>query len=111
MSFTPFQLEIEYPKFKDAQLVDIGEKLPFYDESMAGADYMSASSDNRPRIQISVLCEFLPQHGDLDVLRNIWTDVGVVVNHQPLFMDFEWTKEILSVSTILGHFVLQKILS
>ena len=39
---TPFQLELEYPKFKDAQLVDIGEKLPFYDEVMSGADYMSS---------------------------------------------------------------------
>ena len=108
---TPFQLELEYPKFKDVQLVDIGEKLPFYDEFMAGADYMSSSSDNRARIQISVLCKFLPQHGDLDVLRNVWTDMGVVVNHQSLFMDFDWTKERLLVSIILNYFVTQKVSS
>ena len=28
---TPYELELEYAKFKDAALVDIGEKLPFYD--------------------------------------------------------------------------------
>ena len=100
---TPFQLELEYRKFKDAQLVDIGEKLPFYDEFMAGADFMSSSSDNRARIHISVLCRFLPHHGDLDIFRNFWTDVGVVVNHQSLFMDFDWTKERLSVSIILSY--------
>ena len=52
---TPFQLELELPKFKHAELVEIGQKLSFYDEYMSGADYMASSSDNRARIQPSVL--------------------------------------------------------
>ena len=98
---TPFQLALELPKFKDAELVDIGEKLPFYDEYMAGANHMSSSFENRARIQISVLGRFLPRYGDIDVLRSFWSDIGVVVNHQSLFTDFNWTKERLTVSPLL----------
>ena len=95
---TPYELAIELPRFKDVELVDIGEKLPFYDEYMAGADHMSSSSENRARIQISVLGRFLPNYGDIDILQSFWRDIGVVVNHQALFTDFNWTKERLTVS-------------
>ena len=95
---TPFQLALEIPKFKDVELVDIGGKLPFYDEYMAGADHMSSSSENRARIQISVLGRFLLTYGDMNILRIFWRDIGVVVNHQSLFTDFNWTKERLTVS-------------
>ena len=76
---TPYQLVLELPKFKDAEPVDIGEKLPFCEEFMSGVDHMSFSSENRARVQISVLGRFLLHYGDIDVLRAIWRDVGVVV--------------------------------
>ena len=96
---TPYQLKMELRYFKDAELVDIGEKLPFYDEFMAGVDHMSSSSENRARMQISVLGRFLPAYGDIDILRSFWRDIGVVVNNQSLFTDFNWTKERLTVSS------------
>ena len=37
---SPYQLELELLYFKDASLVEIGQKLPFYDEFMAGTDYV-----------------------------------------------------------------------
>ena len=72
---SPFELQQE-------QLVDIGEKLPFYDEYIQGTDYMASSSENRVMIQISVLGHYLRCYGDISTLRNFWRDVGVVVNHQ-----------------------------
>ena len=102
---SPYQLEMEFPYFKDAPLVEIGQKLPFYDEFMAGSDYMSSSSDNRARVQLSVLAKFLPTYGDLEVLKSFWSNVGVIVNHQALFTDFNWGKERISVSNH-GYFVL-----
>ena len=96
---SPYELEFELPHFISAPLVEIGQKLPLYDEYMAGTDYMSSSSDNRARIQLSVLAKFLPTHGDLDVLKAFWSDVGVIVNHQSLFTDFNWSKERISVSS------------
>ena len=95
---TPYELQLELPKFIDVPLVDIGEKLPFYDEYIQGTDYMASSSDNRVRIQVSVLGNHLKSYGDISTLRNFWRDIGVVVNHQSLFTDFDWSKERLSVS-------------
>ena len=95
---TPYELQLELPKFIDAPLVDIGEKSPFYDEYIQGTDYLASSSDNRVRIQVSVLGNYLKSYGDISTLRNFWRDIGVVVNHQSLFTDFDWRKERLSVS-------------
>ena len=62
---------------------------------------MSSSSENRARVQISVLGRFLPSYGDIDVLGSFWRDIGVVVNHQSLFTDFNWTEERLTVISIV----------
>ena len=64
---------------------------------MAGMDHMSSSSDDRARVQLSVLAKVFPSNGDLEVLKSFWSDVGVIVNHQTLFIDFNWGKERLSV--------------
>ena len=95
---SPLELEAELPKFIDVELADIGVKLPFYDEFMAGHDHMASSSENRVRVQISILGHALPTFGNLGTLRELWKDIGVVVNHQSLFTDFNWGKERLSVS-------------
>ena len=97
---TPYQLELELPEFIDAELVEIGPKLPFYDEYLSGMDYMASSSDNRARVQLSVLGRFLPTYGNIEVLKRFWSDVGVIVNHQALFTDFDWSKERLTVSIL-----------
>ena len=86
------QLELELPLFMDAELVEIRQKHPFYDKFMAGMDHMSSSSD-----RLSVLAKVFPSNGDLEVLKSFWSDVGVIVNHQTLFIDFNWGKERLSV--------------
>ena len=97
---TPYELEQELKHFIDEPLVDIGEKLPFYEDYIRGTDYMASSSDSRARIQISVLGNYLRSFGDISTLRNFWRDVGVIVNHQSLFTDFDWSKERLSVSNL-----------
>ena len=98
---TPYELQLELPKFIDEKLVNIGEKLPFYDEYLQGTDYMASSSENRARIQVSVLGNYLRSHGDISTLRSFWRDVGVVVNHLSLFTEFDWSKERLSVENFL----------
>ena len=98
---TPYQLQLELPLFIDAELVDIGEKLLFYHEFFTGAQYMASSSDNRARVQISILGHYNPTFGDIRALRGLWNDIGVVVNHQALFADFDWGEEQLSVSILL----------
>ena len=72
---------MEFPKFIDAPLVEIGQKLPFFDEYMVGVDYMSSPLDNRARVELSVLAKFLPRTVDLEVQKSFWNGVGVFVNH------------------------------
>ena len=101
----PKYLRREYEYFKRAALVDIREKLPYYHEAMAGKSHMTSSSENKVRVQISILGRFLPSVDDLGLLRGLWKDVGVVVNHQALFSDFNWGKEKLAVSFLKYLFV------
>ena len=99
----PYDLGSEYDKFKDAELVDIGKKLPFYNEYMAGHDHLTTSSENRVRVQISVFDHFLPSFGNIGAFRGLWKDIGLEVNHQALFSDFNWGKEQLSLSINFGR--------
>ena len=98
---TPYELELELPKFIGAELVDIGEKLPFYEDLLQGNEYMASTSESRTKIQMSVLGHYLRSYGDISALRHFWRDIVVVVNHQSLFTDFDWSKERLSVSISL----------
>ena len=97
---TPFELQLDLPKFIGEELVNIGEKLPFFDEYLQGTDYMAPSSESRARIQVSVLGNYLRSHGDISTLRSFWRDVGAVVNYQSLFTDFDWGKDRLSVGNL-----------
>ena len=108
---SPLELEAESPKFIDVELVEIGVKLPFYVEFMAGHDHMVSSSENRVTVQISILGHALPTFGNLGTLRELWKDIGVVVNHQSLFTDFNWGKERLSVSNSFAFICLKVNLS
>ena len=96
-----YQLQLELPHFIESELVDIGTKLPFYDDAMAGRDYMTSSPQNRARIQISVLGHFLPLSGDIQVLRASWQHIGTVVNNQAIFSDIDWGTARHSVSNLL----------
>ena len=57
--FSHYQLRLELPLFINAELVDIGEKLPFYEEAMSGADHMASTPQNRAQIQISILGHYV----------------------------------------------------
>ena len=101
---SPFQLELELPKFIQAELFDIVEKLPLYEEYLARTEYMVSSIESRLQIQISVLRHYLPMQCDVSILRGFLV-VRVMVNHQSLFTHFDWSKERLSVSILsfLNH--------
>ena len=56
------------------------------------------SSENQARVQITVLGQFVTSYRDIDTLRGFWRGIGVLVNRQSLFTDFNWNKELLAVS-------------
>ena len=77
---TNYQLQLELPHFIGCELVDIRDKLPFYEEAMAGSNYMSSSPQNLAKIQINILGHFLPLSGAVQVLRTLWQQIGVIVS-------------------------------
>ena len=96
---TPYELELELPNFIDAVLVDIGDRMPFYEDYMAGQRDVTTTPDNKVRIQICVLGSFLPVFGDISIFRGLWSNLGSVMGHEASFLGFNWGKERLSVST------------
>ena len=96
---TAYQLELELPKFIDAPLiVDLGERMPFYEEHMAGQQHCVTTPDNKVRAQICVLGYFLPVFGNISVLRRLWGPLGAAMGQEVAFLGFNWLKERLSVS-------------
>ena len=100
---TPYELEKEKPHFIDAPLIDAGGRYPFYDDYMASIGGITNPSDLRTSTLISLIGTFVPQDGNLSLLQNLWTRVGVFTNHQALFSSFDWGSATLTVSSFVVH--------
>ena len=97
---TKVELAKELPKFKNLELVDIGERFPFYNDFVKGSTTALVTPEARIKTQLCLVGDFIKTQGDLMVLRNLWSRMGPFTNHQATFNDFDWGEERLSVSTI-----------
>ena len=97
---TKVELAKELPKFKNVELVDIGERFPFYNEFIKGSTTALVTPEARIKTQLCLVGDFIRTQGDLMVLRNLWSRMGSFTNHQATFNDFDWGEERLSVSAI-----------
>ena len=95
------ELAKELPKFIHVELVDVGERFPFYEDFIKGTTTAVVTPESRSRTQLCLIGDFIHTHGNLSVLRNLWARVGSYTNHQAAFCDFDWGEERLSVSTII----------
>ena len=91
------ELELELPHFENEELIEVGDKFPFYEDVAKGGD-AQITSQSRARTQLCLLGDYLRTGGDIGQLRSIWANVGTFTNHQGLFADFDWSDERLSVS-------------
>ena len=88
------------PKFIHTELVDAGERFPFYDDFLRGSTTAIVTPLTRASIQICLLGEFVPKHGNISLLRSLWAQVGSFTNHQASYCDFDWSEERLTVSVV-----------
>ena len=65
---TPLELAKELPLFINAPLVDIGDKLPFYDYFLANQYALGNPEEHTQAAQISLICTFVPSDGNLSLL-------------------------------------------
>ena len=95
---TKMELAKELPHFINEELVDIGERLPFYDDYIKGSTTALVTTESRAKTQLCLVGDFAKTQGDLMVLRNLWSRMGSFTNHQATVTDFDWEEERLTVS-------------
>ena len=86
------------PPFINEELVDIGERFPFYDDYIKGSTTALVTAESRAKTQLCLVGDFAKTQGDMMVLRNLWSRMGSFTNHQATVADFDWGEERLTVS-------------
>ena len=97
---TKIELAKELPKFIHAELVDIGERFPFYDDFIKGSPFALVTPNSRAKTQNCINSDYMQTHGDLSLLRNLCARISSFTNYQSTLCDFDWGKERLTVSII-----------
>ena len=99
---TKLELAKELPKFIHAELVDIGERFPFYEDFIRGRTTPLVTPESRARTQLCMVADFIQHHGDIAILRNMWAKISSFTDHQAALCDFDWGEERMTVSIIFS---------
>ena len=102
---TKIELAKELPKFRNAELVDIGERFPFYDDFVKGTSSTLVTPESRAKTQIHLIVDFVQHQGNLGVLRKLWSQVGSLTNYQSSYCDFDWGEDRISVGSAQSSFL------
>ena len=102
-TLSKIELAKELPKFIHTELVEIGERFPFYDDFIRGRSTPLVTPESRARTQLCLIGEYIPTHGDLSVLRNMWAKISSFTDYQAALCDFDWGEERVTVSISLKH--------
>ena len=73
---TTIDLAKELPKFIHTDLVDVGERFPFYDDFVQGRTTDLVSPESRAKLQLSIVGDFLQTQGDFSLLKSLWSRVS-----------------------------------
>ena len=96
------ELAREFPTFKHVELIDVGERFPFYEDYLKGNTSALVDPQSRAKTQICLAGDFIQSLGDLYALRKLWASAGSFTEYQTSFQDFDWSEEHVMVSS-LGH--------
>ena len=73
---TKFELAKELPLFIHAELVDIGERFPFYEDFLEGSTTALVTPDSRAKTQLRLIADFIQHQEDILLLRNLGSRIG-----------------------------------
>ena len=90
----------ELSKFIHVELVDVGERLSFYEDFVKGITTAAVIPESRTRRQLCLVGYFIHANGDLSILRNLWSRVGSYTNHQAALCEFDCGEERFSVNIV-----------
>ena len=83
------ELAGELPKFIHSELVDIGERFPFYEDFIQGRTDPLVTPESRDRVQLCKVGDFIQSQGDLSTPRNLWARISSFTDHQAVLCDFD----------------------
>ena len=99
------ELARELPRFIHSELVDIGERFPFYDDFIQGRTTAIVTPESRSRTQLGIVIDFLKDQGDFAMLRNLWARLSSFTDYQATLCDFDWGEERMTVSFLFSLLV------
>ena len=80
--------------------MDIGERVPFYEDFLKGRAEPLVTPDSQAKTQLCVTADYLQSNGDLQLLRNVLARVSSYTNFRAELCDFDWSEERFTVSII-----------
>ena len=87
------ELAREFPKFRHVELIDAGERFPFYEDYLKGNTSALVDPQSRAKTQICLVGDFIQSLGDLSALRRLWASAESFTEYQTSFQDFDWSEE------------------
>ena len=91
----------ELPKFIHTELVDVGERHPFYEDYLKGHSSAPVTPQSRLQAQICLLGDFVQDSGNIAILRRLWARAGSYTGFQSVFQDFDWSEDHIMVSSLV----------
>ena len=82
------KLEAERELYIDLYVPDLDFERPFFYDVLEGRPFTFTTEESRGRIQIDFLMTFLQSGGQLWVLEDYWTQVGIATGHSAAVADF-----------------------
>ena len=92
------ELSKELPNFIDKDLVEIGEHSPLHESYSRLGVATQSGVPFRLALQMSLIGEYVTKHGDITVLKSVWSKAGMFTGYASSFQDFDWDKSHLTVS-------------
>ena len=96
----------ELPKFIHTELVDVGERHPFYEDYLKGHSSAPVTPQSRLQAQICLLGDFVQDSGNIAILRRLWARAGSYTGFQSAFQDFDWSEDHIMVSSLV-YFIME----
>ena len=91
----------ELPRFIHTELVDVGERHPFYEDYLKGHSSAPVTPQSRLQAQICLLGDFVQDSGNIAILRRLWARAGSYTGFQSVFQDFDWSEDHIMVSSLV----------
>ena len=96
----------ELPRFLHTELVDVGERHPFYEDYLKGHSSAPVTPQSRLQAQICLLGDFVQDSGNIAILRRLWARAGSYTGFQSAFQDFDWSEDHIMVSSLV-YFIIE----